>query len=49
MDKLDMTEMLKAIDQLADNHYKLLDICKKAIDENSIQVLIDYLKNGDKK
>lgn len=46
MTGIDFDMILKGIDKLQKDHEDLLEVCKKAIDSNSIQILIDYLKNN---
>ena len=46
MTGIDLDMILKGIDNLQKAHEDLLAVCKKAIDSNSIQILIDYLKNN---
>jgi hypothetical protein len=49
MEDFDMKAISDSLDKLEKKHTDLLDICKKAIDENSLTVLIDYLHNKPEK
>jgi hypothetical protein len=49
MEDFDMKAIFDSLDKLVKKHNDLLEICKKAIDENSLTVLIDYLHNKPEK